>query len=112
MDGDGDDETPGRPRLPRAVSVSMDEGDAALNACIPTAKQVIDYVNYGEGKEDGLMPQLRPQLMWFPISLFRELEGKDEDGEDGDESLLAAALALSLGKDAVDDNEEKHDAHD
>ena len=56
MDGDGDDgddETPGRPRLPRAVSVSMDEGDAALNACIPTAKQVIDYANYGEGKEDG-----------------------------------------------------------
>jgi hypothetical protein len=56
MDGDGgddgDDETPGRPRLPRAISVSMDEGDAALNACIPTAKQVIDYIGY-EGKEDG-----------------------------------------------------------
>jgi ankyrin repeat protein len=60
----------------------------------------------------GLVTQLHPQILWTPISLIREMEEEDEAGEDGDESLLAAALALSLGKDAVDDNEEKHDAND
>ena len=60
----------------------------------------------------GLVTQLHPQILWIPISLIREMEEEDEAGEDGDESLLAAALALSLGKDAVDDNEEKHDAND
>ena len=106
------------------MSIGSYDGDMGCDGCKRDMKQDIlggstlmacrlcEYCLCDQCFPSGLMPQLRPQLMWFPISLFRELEEEDEDGEDGDESLLAAALALSLGKDAVDDNEEKHDTND